>query len=358
MWRERIEEPVFAILLVLFLFAVFYVPYYIVGNILRPRFGVSSLRSFPLLSVFSVIGALFLLLIPITFGTAYSKLGKRFITHSTITAIWFLLGFILCSAYIYYLVFTVQHEDASLSEQLALIGSFGVMSFLASGMLVLYASDFLESRFDHRTKLMFPAAVIVDRLVDILYLMETKSNQWPEIEFRRELLVKINQTAACIERHLYQSLITNDAIMNGKIEETCARIATDLRATASSVVFSRKDTEENFKSYMTKCLLCAVRSEWGSMKQTKPRAIPRPQELRTRAKAILTGVLSASIPFVALVYLRRFNIVDSQLAGYFTAASVAWAALSLIAQIDPDYRNKLSALDKIRQLSKPGKSAE
>jgi hypothetical protein len=355
MWQEDIESPVFIIFFVAFVLAVFYLPYAIVSHIPRP--GFSSLKHSPGLSVLGVAAGLLLLLIPVIFGMAYSKLGKRFIAYSTITLIWFVLGLISALILGSYLIYETPNEGAGLLRLLVLAGMFGVVSFLASGMLFLAAADFLETRFERSTRRMFPTAVIVNELVDLLYQTETKSKRWPEVDFRRELLFRLNVIAVCIERHLSQSLLTDEEIVNGKIKETCARIAADVRATASSVVFSKRDTEETFKTYLTQCLIHVDGGQWGLMKQTKPQAVSTPKRLRTRAKAILTGVLSASIPLVGLVFLWRWSIVEGPLLGYLTGGSVAWAALSLISQLDPDYGNKLRALEKFG-IPNPGKSSE
>jgi hypothetical protein len=181
---------------------------------------------------------------------------------------------------------------------------------------------------------------------------------WDSPENRQALLGWLETGAACLEKFLPARLRGADPVTDAWMRERYKEMATGLRSLKKWVLLPRADTRAYFEARVLQTLREAARGDWDGLYREAPETLSRPQRLQILAGSIARAgrvLLAGSLPLLILTGLQRSGFaLPPAIAASLTLGGIAWAAVTVLAWIDPDFKVKLDFLSTVRDLGKPG----
>lgn len=236
----------------------------------------------------------------------------------------------------------------------------GEYAGLLTSILVLYISvgftlfiplALLRNALKERTRSLYPGCVIVHELLSIISSLEQAGTvEWADMKFKREMALRLGAVAYCLERHMPRHLMTGAVETDRWIEERGSQMAAGVRDLIKWVFTPRADTPGRLAERVAYCFTLAAKGEWDSFERLEVKKASRREAIRERAAAVLTALLSASVPIIVLYLLRSLRIISEPVQTYLTVGAFIWAALSLLSHMDPNYGAKLAAIKDVTQL--------
>ncbi len=290
------------------------------------------------------------------FSTYYLVLVLPVILLSSYSlAQWFWMVIILsaCTTGLYQIDSAVGNSTANMlyafsaSVMLGLLGV--IVALIINGILATVGRIIRNARY--------PDAVLVDDLLEILYMAETKPGKWTDLNFKRQLVNKIEDVAHCVQNNLPRRLRSGDAGTDAWLKNTTNEIAAGLRELKKSVLLSMPSARAQFVAEISTSIITATSGNWAEVKKANPEAFSIPQNWRIRAVELLRTIFVGGGPLLLVWLIQRppLNLPGESLRPLIIL-TVIWAILTLLTKADPFYSDKLGALkDLVPLLPMTGK---
>jgi hypothetical protein len=201
--------------------------------------------------------------------------------------------------------------------------------------------------------------VIIDQLLNILYDLEDDLEQfdWTKFWYRASLTRQLEVVASCIESHFPRHFLTGAQETDRWVDRSTTEMANGVREMIKWIVAPNANTYEGLKARVIKYFTAALASEWGEFDRVPAQELSPKQSVKDRVTSAVTALLTAAVPVLLLLLLRRLGVVVAEpLLTYLTVGSYIWAALSLLSRLDPQYAAKLGALTDLTKILPLGKT--
>jgi hypothetical protein len=203
---------------------------------------------------------------------------------------------------------------------------------------------------ERRRQKLHTRAVIIDEFLNILTEIESPNyeSKWTEFSHREWLTHRLDTIASCLENYFSRHFLTAAPELNRWTDRETTEMANGVRELVKWIVTPYERTRENFQARIVKYFTAALASAWGNFDRVPAEKLSRRQGLRDRVASAITALLTAAVPVLLLMLLRRLNVISAEpLTTYLTVGAYVWAALSLLSKLDPQYAAKLGALKDI-----------
>jgi hypothetical protein len=224
-----------------------------------------------------------------------------------------------------------------------------IIAIIINGILVAFG------RITRNTR--YPDAVLVDGFLEILYMVETKPGKWIDLNFKRQLVNKIEEAALCVQNNLPRRLRSGDAGTDAWLKNTTNEIAAGLRELKKSVLLSMPSARTQFVADISTSIINATSGNWAEIKKANPEEFPITQNWRVRVVEWLRTIFAGVGPLVLVWLIQQppLNLPGEPLRPLIIL-TVLWAMLTLLTKADPFYRDKIGALkDLVPLLPMTGK---
>lgn len=200
----------------------------------------------------------------------------------------------------------------------------------------------------------YPDAVIVDRLLHILRLLDHQSAQWRELRFRRHLIDLLEEVALTIEHAYPRVFAGGDIVTTLTFQDTAHQMATAVRDLKQWLYTPKPDTYDHFAETIHTYLLIAVDQQWDAWPRVcPPHPTPAARWRRWTAMLFHRGriVLSALLP-IGMYYLVpgvKEMVPDAYRAEILTVLW-GWCGVLLLQLLYPNISQIFSTMKDFRQL--------
>ncbi|GII66802.1 hypothetical protein Skr01_68870 [Sphaerisporangium krabiense] len=217
-------------------------------------------------------------------------------------------------------------------------------------VLFLHAVDSIEARIAERHY--DPETFIAYSLLNALDDMG--SPQFSRLRFRRGAVTSLEYAASALENKIPRLLNGMDPVVRDALSERCARAGDALRDYGKRIVLFDQADKEKLHGDIESVLEVVLTGTYDAL----PVGAPQEGRKARKAGAYLLGVLRtlviAPIPFACLEATRllQWRLSDG-LQDAALIFSLAWAAVALIALLDPLYKSRLNAVQDFIGILKP-----
>lgn len=304
-------------------------------------------------SVWGWIGVFYLYLL--VFGLAviivfpWALLPRQALDYLAPTSLVLTWAFSVVVIYIGILRYAFVHQTAPVGvlKYVVVSGLTGVVSYSVLLLPALAVVTPIEYALKRRRNAMHPDAVLVTGLLEILWLVERQPAKWTDLHFKRQLLSRLEEVASCIQHDLPRMLRTRDVATDLWLRGRAEQIAAAFRALKKWVSTPMADTRDQFIGRIADSLVHASAGDWDALTRMEVEQLSRPQ-LRSRVLVALRVFLIAAIPMVVLWVVQRTPLaLEAPAAGYASAGVFVWAALTVLAALDPLLAAKLAAFKDV-----------
>jgi hypothetical protein len=225
------------------------------------------------------------------------------------------------------------------------IGELTGVSFWLFASLVMLTFVFLSIRTNRRKYKECPDALLVDRLIKLLFIADQRPKWWTSLDAKREMLSTLEEAAICFERFIPRRLRTGDFSSDTWVKETSAQIAAALRSLKKWIVTPKTDTNERFVARIASTLQNSVGGDWDSLERIDPEKVPELRLLRFRARAFLRTIFISALPLSLVLIVQKTPLaLSDSLVGYAKVGGLLWAAIALLSVLDPLYESRMKDL--------------
>jgi hypothetical protein len=200
-----------------------------------------------------------------------------------------------------------------------------------------------------RVNLAIPDAVIVNELVTILQEVEQNPDQWIDLKARRGWMARLEIVADRMEQDIPRQLRSGDAATDEWMRKTARQIAAALRAKKKWLLTPKADTRQHFVRAMARNLVHAAMGDWDSFEKAELQApmLSWP----ARVANLAATLLKSAFPLLALLVIQRVYPAFNALVGdYALSGAILWFVVSLLASLDPQYKDKLAGAGEALKL--------
>jgi|ERR1043165_4741049 hypothetical protein len=282
----------------------------------------------------------------------FSKSEKEFLAVGKVLSCWFvlvLLGYFVFIAQAFYF----DHALTGVYADFVAAAAY-MLFFLGCILSALYPIVLVVNALRKRIRRLYPQDAVTRDFFDILVMLEEGIDKLGEAEFKQQLISKLEEASRCIEVDLPRRLRAGEAASDAWIKTRAEEMAAGVRSLIKGVVTPNQYTYEWLQRHVADYFVHSLRGDWDSFERVTPEKVSPPQLLRTRALRFLRALGSAAVPLVILLIVYKWNLVpDPTVFGYLEVGALAWAALGFVAQLDPDYAAKITAVKDVAGLFKP-----
>ena len=221
---------------------------------------------------------------------------------------------------------------------------FGV-SFAVIGFAI---ADIVSLRL---LKYRYPDAFIIYQFIELINSLDNGQKSWVDANFRRTILLNIEEVANCIEKDLFRKLKSGDRKTDDKFDKIAHCIAASLRLKKVWVLTPKEDTLEylldEFKSYLINIVL----GNWDELDQVEPKKISTKRIWLERIRRTFRVLIIGGIPFLALGLIQSSSIaLVSPYVDYATIGAILWAVITIVVTFDPLFVVKVDAMRDVMTL--------
>jgi hypothetical protein len=221
--------------------------------------------------------------------------------------------------------------------------------------VVLVVGSSIDYALQRRRSALYPDAVLVTGLVEILSMVERESTKWTDLDFKRQLMSKIEAIALCIERDLPRRLRTRDVTLDAWLRDRVRQIAAVFRSLKQWVSTPKPDTRGKFVEEIAHRLVCAASGDRDGLSKPDPVQLSAPQ-LRSRVLVVGRVLLAGALPGLVLWLLHQTRFAPhGDVAQYASVGVFIWAVVSVLSAFDPDFSTKASTVKEMAKTFLPGK---
>jgi hypothetical protein len=303
-------------------------------------------------NVLTTAGIIFTLLLPFLFLAIVSLTVPPRLRNDLLPPFVLVAIVMTLSCYLIILsniLFAARVAPPNAALQRAALTIVGFSSYFFVGFVLAFVASSVMNLFDKRMMKLMPDAFIIDGLMSALLLIETHPIGWPETEFKRMLIVRIERVALCMEYYLPNRLRSRDFFIDSWLQDTARKIAASVRSLIQWIYTPKGDTLGQINARLACIFVHSVRGDWDNLEKTTTESVPPRESLRARAKLIAIAGFSGVIPVLSIHVIKYLNLIDVTILKPLLVAAYLWAALTILSQLDPLYSVKLSSIKDIAQ---------
>lgn len=201
----------------------------------------------------------------------------------------------------------------------------------------LFMFYFNERKMSRR----YPEAVVITQLIQALSLVNGKPEQKLGNDIKKELLVRLEHIAYRLEKDLIRKLPSCDIGTNVWSQRCGHQMATGIRLLKRCVLIPKKERRERFVATLGTRLVNAADGDWGLFEQVELSTV---STWSSRGLLIMRRFIALAFPLmiVGIIVIIPIKLSDTVM-GYIFAASIGWAAITILTWLDPDYHEKIDA---------------
>lgn len=213
----------------------------------------------------------------------------------------------------------------------------GTIAAAISIAVLLFAVDVLGSGlaygFLHWRRRMYPDAIVLDGLINILHRVAKSPERWPDLSFRRELASRIEEVALAIQFGFPGRLRISNPITNSWVREVSVEQAAAVRELEKWLMTPKADTRDRFIERTREMLERCATGDWDALERRPPEKLTAKQ-LGRRLTESVVRVIAAFIPIGILLTVRE--TVDAVVVPeYLYVFAIVWTIGALITWLDP-----------------------
>ena len=232
-------------------------------------------------------------------------------------------------------------------------GGFALVYVATWTLFCLIFAYSIIGPFEWRTRSMYPAAVIANALLDILRKLEEFPARWPDFDFRRSMLGKLEKAATCAETGLLEKLNANARQSNAELRKLTRRIATEFRGLKPWIITPKADTRDYFIGRIKADLVSVCREDWYALVEREKQPGDAPAEEEKRLPPLhyvlrtLRTLVSGTIPLGVFIAVTRAGVkIEEPMKTYVTVGVYVWAGICLLFVFDPLFVEKIKSIGK------------
>lgn len=198
----------------------------------------------------------------------------------------------------------------------------------------------------------YPDYVITDRLIRILSLIERNPQRWGELQFKKELVLRLERIASHIAHDLPRQLRNEDAITDIWFADLAIKSAAAMRSLKKWVITPKPDTRDQLIARLARSLTLAATGNWDGLEQAQPEIPPGARRPWFHRLASLLGRLLSAFSLLILSWVLPYTplALEQPLAGYLTLVGIGVAVFGITTMLDPSWVDKLNALKEFMGL--------
>jgi hypothetical protein len=234
-----------------------------------------------------------------------------------------------------------------------IVRSFNVFAVFVIGTLTVFSLLVLTERLfflavDNRKLRLLPEEEAISQLVFILAALRGDEEAEGSYASRRETVLRIDWLARVLEGRVHALRPEYRWALNpttfGWANNVSREIAAAVRLYEREIVIPDPVRGVDVYAGIRRLLILACRGEWGCFERSEAEPVPsrRARLLRfTRAVVIIVFPL-ALVGVLAILPIE----LDSQLRNSLLTASIVWAVLATLEQIDPTAKDRFDSISK------------
>jgi hypothetical protein len=185
--------------------------------------------------------------------------------------------------------------------------------------------------------------------------LKADANHRETPRFKRQLAAQLEQIAVRLEREIVRELRSGDVETDQWLTRQWREMATATRALKRDVLLSTEGARSHLEEQLVKMFSAATLENWDEFPRAHPKTLTRPEKIR-RIREFAAVLARAGLPFLILWLLQQTSLrFDGRELNYARGVAIAWAALTLLALLDPLFDAKISAMTSLTGLF-PGRS--
>jgi hypothetical protein len=291
----------------------------------------------------------FVLMLPWFLRLFVSRRAAEYFQFSNLMLAW-MIGGTLVYAAIASGVIMRGGDTPSTYERAVGTAGVSIVAFTSVTYAGAFSLAFFNNVLSVRRKRLWPNAVVAELLLEVLQKTEKQKREWKSIEFKREIIRKLEEIADCIERHFPWRLRSGNPGTDFWQRQTAEQISAGVRNLMRWVYTPKEDTRQEFIKRVSSYLVLAISDDWDGFERVEPPTVSRPELLRSRLKTAVTAVFSALVPLAVLLIVKQLNLIEGPVLTYLTVGAYIWTGLSLLSNVDPSYGSKFAAIKDISSL--------
>lgn len=226
-----------------------------------------------------------------------------------------------------------------------LIIFIGIILILLVTWIVLYAGR-------RQANARYPDTVVIVGLFNILYMAEKQPGRWTDLDFKRDVMRRLERIALCIEHDLPRRLRSGDDGTDGWLDKTSLNMATALREKKKLLLTPGLDARERLLESLRNCFFSAVTNNWDGLEKVEPGQVLRKQ-WHLQVLDYLQTFVRGAMPLLILWIVQQTNLaLKGTAADTAMLAVLGWLGLTLLIKFDPLSKDKLDALKQVKDLLK------
>lgn len=218
-------------------------------------------------------------------------------------------------------------------------GIVGLISFVIWMLLFVYVLVLVTKLINRSMNRHYPEAVVLNSICNVLYNVETESDKWNNVKFKRKLLIEIESVAKRFENELSNRISCFDSATNIWLKDSGRKIGTGIRELKKYILLPNDKTREQLITILSTNLVNAADGNWDLFKKIDPPAI---LSWRLRSFQLLRRLMAIILPMIIvfIILISPIKLSDT-IMGYILAGSIGWVAIIILAWLDPDYQEKI-----------------
>ena len=174
-----------------------------------------------------------------------------------------------------------------------------------------------------------------------------------DLEQRSLIASEIARASRLSRYYLLKKFSAGDSAVQLWRERQAAKIAAAISEKQTWLITPRSETREALKHWLAHAVVALASGSWGELDLAGDSQLtdvaPRTRWLGMLAFAMkyLRVVTVASVPMVVYFVAHWLGILveaDIQVTGYIKAGAIAWAALTIVFQLDPQAKERVSII--------------
>jgi hypothetical protein len=240
----------------------------------------------------------------------------------------------------------------NLSLQILLAHVHYATLFSLSGVLLLFTAlaIFLAAHyavFQRDFERRYADAMIVIELLDLLYSIEKQEKAWNELAFKRSTVHILEKIANRVAHDLPGQLRSGDAPTDAWFRGTAARIAAAFREKKKWILLPKADSRAYLLNQLKDDFIKAANGNWDGVSRADPQALSARNALML-ARETAMNLIRGALPLAALFLVHRgLGLLSDEVFDSLLIGAVLWFILTLLMEIDPLFKEKVSTLKDV-----------
>jgi hypothetical protein len=195
-----------------------------------------------------------------------------------------------------------------------------------------------------RTNRDYADSALVAAYLRILNALSAEQGPRREFENRRRLVAEVDAVAELLGRALPQFVRPAGSPVDEDARRRFQRMATAQRTQKRHVYFPSDSSLDEVARSATNGLVAAAFRWWALLPQEEEAPVERRRRLGQWLLRVLTTVVVAALPLVALALSRRLGLLEGEIPPSVSAIAYGWVVVTLLNALDPAAGGKLGVM--------------